>query len=223
VLRVRLVGRIAAAVDGREVPEPASRRAWTVLAWLALHPGLHSRAEVAARLWPDVPDASARQSMRSALWSLRQVLDHQDVLTTTRDRVGLSADTEVDALEFERLLDEGDVEAAVLVGEGELLPGIDDEWALVARDEHRQRLVRAFAELAQRAPPRSPRGPAGRRGRRRPGSAAERVPGRPRRSAPPPRRRSPRPARRRPRDPAGRAARRTDRPAARRCSTPSRR
>lgn len=151
MLRIRLVGGVAVEVDGRPIPRPASRRAWALLAWLALHPGLHSRAGVAAKLWPDVVDSSARQSMRSALWSLRQVLDEAgvDLLVSTRDRVGLNADAEVDVLRFAADLSAGRRGEAVEIGEGDLLAGVDDEWAMVARDAHRERLIAALGELAR--------------------------------------------------------------------------
>src|SRR4051812_30945721 len=144
---------MTADVDGREIPEPTSRRAWALLGWLALHPGLHSRADVAARLWPDVVDASARQSMRSALWSLRQALDAvaPDALVTTRDRVGLSDGVEVDLRRFDELLADGHEAQAVSLAAGELLAGIDDEWALVARDEHRQRVITVLRSLSEDA------------------------------------------------------------------------
>ena len=41
MLRVRLLGELQAEVDGGAVAMPASRRAWALLAWLALHPGEH--------------------------------------------------------------------------------------------------------------------------------------------------------------------------------------
>src|SRR4051794_9895405 len=153
MLRVRVLGGVSARAGGRLVPEPASRRALALLGWLALHPGLHSRADVAARLWPDVVDASARQSMRSALWSLRQSLSgvDPDALVATRDRVGLRTDTAVDALMFDALVAAGRFAQAVELATGELLAGVDDEWALVARDEHRLRLVAVLRELAEQA------------------------------------------------------------------------
>ena len=153
MLRVRVLGGVAAEIGGRTVPEPTSRRAWALLGWLALHPGLHSRADVAARLWPDVVDASARQSMRSALWSLRQVLavDAPGALIATRDRVGLAADTVVDALEFAAFVAAGQLAEAVALAGGDLLAGVDDEWALVARDEHRLRVVEVLGRLADGA------------------------------------------------------------------------
>ncbi|MDQ6937911.1 MAG: AAA family ATPase, partial [Actinomycetota bacterium] len=150
MLRVRVFGGVAAEVDGRAVREPTSRRASALLGWLAVHPGLHSRADVAARLWPDVVDASARQSMRSALWSLRQVLDSDApaALITTRDRVGLAAGTAVDAVEFDALVSAGRFADAAALGDGELLAGVDDEWALIARDEHRLRVIEVLGRVA---------------------------------------------------------------------------
>jgi DNA-binding SARP family transcriptional activator/tetratricopeptide (TPR) repeat protein len=150
VLRIRLLGGVHAEADGRSVPTPSSRRAWALLGWLALHPGMHSRADVAARLWPDVVDNSARQSMRSALWSLRAVLDDiaPHALITTRDRVGLADDVVVDIREFDRLLAAARPAEAVAAGAGTLLAGIDDEWAMVARDEHRERLGAALRVLS---------------------------------------------------------------------------
>jgi DNA-binding SARP family transcriptional activator len=153
VLRICLLGGVHAESDGRPVPAPASRRAEALLGWLALHPGLHSRAEVAARLWPDVVDASARQSMRSAIWSLRQALDEiaPDALVTTRDRVGLAAAVDVDVARFDQFVDTGQLADAVALSTGELLAGVDDEWALVARDEHRERLTATLRTLSEQA------------------------------------------------------------------------
>ena len=74
MLYVRLLGELRAEVDGRVVGPPPSRRAWGLLAWLALHPGEHPRGAVAARFWPDVLDSSARASLRSAVWALRRAV-----------------------------------------------------------------------------------------------------------------------------------------------------
>src|SRR3954452_19380980 len=104
MLRVRLVGGPIVEVDGDEVPSPASRRAWLLLAWLALNPGEHPRSEVAAAFWPDVLDQSAGWSLRSAVWAVRRALgDAADAhLVSTRERIGLT-DTWVDVREAERL------------------------------------------------------------------------------------------------------------------------
>ncbi|MDX6687849.1 MAG: hypothetical protein QOF86_3977, partial [Baekduia sp.] len=152
MLRIRLLGGLEAEVGSRPIPPPASRRAWALLGWLALHPGDHPRTAVAARFWPDVLDASARASLRSATWSLRQALGPQAgaALRTTRDRIGLQCET--DLMDFERALAAGEAEAAVNLCAGPLLADLDEDWVLEARDRHAERLAAALAELAQGAP-----------------------------------------------------------------------
>src|SRR3954468_8876108 len=166
MLHVRVLGELQADVDGAAVTPPASRRAWSLLAWLALHPGEHARGAVAARFWPDVLDASARASLRSALWELRRALDGDDGLVTGRDRVALRCET--DLARFEGHLAAGRLREAVALYRGPLLADLDDEWVLEARDELAERLGSAYARLAAapapagaraRGGPRLPLGP----------------------------------------------------------------
>jgi DNA-binding SARP family transcriptional activator len=151
VLRVTVLGRIGVERDGVELPTPSSRRAWSLLAHLALHPGPQSRGEHAARFWPDVLDSSARASLRSAIWSLRKALGPhaEELVLAGRDDVALAHDELwVDALQFQHLIDQGRDAEAVALCHGELLAGFDDEWILSARDEHRERLLKALERLA---------------------------------------------------------------------------
>src|SRR4051794_41167425 len=118
---------------------PAADRARALVGWLALNPGQHQRAVVAARLWPEVPQDSARASLRTAVWSLRQswgpVTD--EVLDASRTSLGWRAgQVWVDAL------------ADPLEHDGELLPGVEDDWARAAREEHRDRLMHALEARA---------------------------------------------------------------------------
>ena len=121
---------------------PASRPARELLAWLALHPGPHRRFELAQRFWPDVPEPSARASLRTTLHELRRALGaaatHLDV---DRERVGLR-DVWVDLR---------DLDPAELLAAGEPLAGIDRDWAIAARDEHRERIAGLLARLADEA------------------------------------------------------------------------
>jgi DNA-binding SARP family transcriptional activator len=155
MLRVALIGELAAEGDGRPIAPPASRRAWALLGFLALHPGLHARSMVAARFWPDVLDVSARRSMRSALWALRRALGPAagGVLAGTRDRVGLlpGPGLWIDREAFCALLAQDRLEEAVALCRGDLLAGLDDPWALEAADEHRERLGTVLGALAARA------------------------------------------------------------------------
>ena len=149
MLRLRLVGEIAAEVDGESRPLPPGRPR-AVLAWLALHPGLHPRSAVAPRFWPDVLDESARASLRSALWTLRRALG-DGVLVATRERVGLAPDTTVDVLEAERLCADRRFDEALVLVEGVLLPGLEDEWVAEAQDAHRERVLTLLEGLAASA------------------------------------------------------------------------
>ena len=151
MLRVSVLGRMGVERDGKELPAPASRRAWSLLAYLALHPGPQSRGELAARFWPDVLDASARASLRSAVWSLRKALGEEAdrLLIAGRDDVALAdADLWVDARAFAELIEQGRDSDAVALCDGELLSGFEDEWISSARATHREQLLKALERLA---------------------------------------------------------------------------
>jgi len=156
MLRVHALGPLRVEADGAVIEAPAGRRASALLAWLALHPGLHARAELAARFWPDVLDSSARASLRTTVWALRRELGDagQGALVATTDHVGLdpAAGLWVDALAFAELAAAGRLEEAVaLCDGGELLEGFGDDWALEARAAHRERLAGALEGLASAA------------------------------------------------------------------------
>jgi predicted ATPase/DNA-binding SARP family transcriptional activator len=154
MLRVRLFGVFALESEGVSLPMPERRRAVSLLGWLALHPGMHPRSEVAGRFWPDVLDSSARKSLRTELVAVRHALGAagEGVLVATRDTVGLVGDAVlVDAREFERLVREGRLEEAVDLCDGELLPGLDGEWVYEARESHRHRFGDVLERLASDA------------------------------------------------------------------------
>jgi DNA-binding SARP family transcriptional activator len=151
MLRVRLFGVFALESDGVALPMPERRQACFLLGWLALHPGVHPRSEVAGRFWPDVLDSSARKSLRTELVAIRRALGEagEGALVTTRDLVGLAGEgVSVDAWEFERLVREGRVDAAADLCGGELLPGVDADWVYAARESHRRRLDEVLERLA---------------------------------------------------------------------------
>jgi DNA-binding SARP family transcriptional activator len=153
VLEVALLGGLSVAVDGRPVELPADARARELLARLALSPGPHSRSALAGRLRPDVPEDSARKTLRNALYELRRALGPagRDALVVMGDRIGLSDSVRVDVLVFRRLLADGDLEAAAAAGRGELLDGFDGDWALSARNEHAADLAGVLGTLAATA------------------------------------------------------------------------
>jgi DNA-binding SARP family transcriptional activator len=153
VLEVRVLGGLSAVVDGRPAELPADARARELLARLALSPGPHSRSALAGRLRPDVPEDSARKTLRNALYELRRALGSagRDAVVVNGQRVGLSDSVRVDVWEFRRRLADGELEAAADAGRGELLDGFDGDWVLRARDEHAAELAGVLGTLAARA------------------------------------------------------------------------
>ena len=153
MLRIRLLGELAVERDGRALETPASRPARAVLGRLALHPGMHGRSQLAAQLWPDVLDASARASLRTALHALRAALGEAGAgaIVATREDVGLAADVWVDARAFDELCAAGRFADALALAGGELLAGLDDDWVVAARDRHREAVIAALERLAAQA------------------------------------------------------------------------
>ena len=155
MLRIRLVGELRLELDGQPLPPIASGRARSLLAWLAYHEGLHPRSKVAAVFWPDVLESSARGSLRTTLATVRRALPAAaaDVLDAGRERIGIADGpaVSVDVREAARLAAAGDLEAALALADGELVADLDDEWALVARDAHRERVIALLGAAGERA------------------------------------------------------------------------
>jgi DNA-binding SARP family transcriptional activator/KaiC/GvpD/RAD55 family RecA-like ATPase len=152
MLRIRVLGELEVQGSDGPIELGGSWRARSLLAWLALHPGEHLRSELAPRFWPEVLDSSARASLRNSLWAIRRALGPDAAaLLTTRERVGLGGDVSVDLAEFREHLAAGHLDEALELAGGELLAGLDDEWVLEERDEHRAALSDLLERLAARA------------------------------------------------------------------------
>ena len=153
MLRVRVLGELELDLDGTPLPPPASRRARVLLGFMALHPGPHPRAGLAARFWPDVLDESARTSLRGALADVRRALGPaaDEHLVATRSAAGMVG-VETDAAGFARLTEAGSDAGALALCRGELLAGLDgDGWLLAARDEQREAHAAVLSRLAAAA------------------------------------------------------------------------
>ncbi len=148
MLRVRLLGALEVELDGTVIDSPATQRAWVLFSYLALAGRPVARAELAHVFWPDVLDQSARASLRSALWALRRQIG-TGRLVVDGEHVGVDG-AWIDVREFERLAAE-DPDRALELCRGELLEGIEDEWALLARERHRERAVELLEQQARAA------------------------------------------------------------------------
>ena len=100
------------------MPSTSGLRPRSLLAYLLLNPGPHPRARLAGRFWPDVLDTSARASLRSALWAVREALERvgaRGLPARPTGRTSASAGDlprSVDAEEFDRLAALGDARVA---------------------------------------------------------------------------------------------------------------
>lgn len=155
-LRIYFFGRFRVELEGEPVRLP-TRETRLLLAFLALHPESHARERLAARFWPEVPDPSARASLRNALSTLRRMLG-QDLLIADRESVQLNPDVPiwVDALAFREQAtdflhapspDPGAVSVELYADD--LLVDFYDDWVLAQREFLRELYLKILLELAQ--------------------------------------------------------------------------
>jgi DNA-binding SARP family transcriptional activator len=152
-VQIRLLGQFRLQVRGTLLDVPPGRLQ-ALLACLALQAGSPvPRAQVAARLWPDSPDESARATLRKWLHQLRSLLPD---LVPFLDLEGASLrwrgepDT-VDVLRFEACVhgrDLASLRRAMALYQGEFLPGCYDEWAAVERQRLAELHVAGLERLA---------------------------------------------------------------------------
>lgn len=148
-MHIRVLGGLSATVDGSPVTLPSDARARELLAWLAVNPGPHSRPRLAGLLRPDVADDSARKTLRDAIYELRRAFAPAEAVVATRESVELRADVDLAAFRASQVA--GDLEGAAKLRGGELLAGLDSDWALRARDEHAAEVAALLSTLATRA------------------------------------------------------------------------
>lgn len=132
-------------------------RAWAVqakplrlLAYLLLQGGGPCRREaLQAEFWPDKPPRLAANNLRQALWHLRQHLP-SEALIVYDDALAWNPALSlwVDALAFEAKLAANDLEAALELYAGPLLPEAYDEWAQLERERLHLRYLSALEARA---------------------------------------------------------------------------
>jgi DNA-binding SARP family transcriptional activator len=154
---VCLLGGFSVRVGGHRVALPKHSR--RVLAYLCLDKAAEvdcDRGILAERLWPDSSTERSRASLRTALWRIRR--ECPDLLLGEHDRVMLGDDVTVDVHEYrshaERLLaDSSDCpreRAHLMARNCELLPGWDEAWLLLAREQLRQLRLHALETSGRR-------------------------------------------------------------------------
>ena len=157
--------RCLGSIDLRS-PErgPATRviaqpKRYALLAYLVLaNPrGFHRRDTLIALFWPESDDEHARTGLRIALSFLRRELG-DDVIITRGDDVAVKREAvRCDVDEFESALNAGDLENALSLYRGDLLPGLHvsmspdfERWLDAERERLRRRAHDAALRLSAR-------------------------------------------------------------------------
>jgi predicted ATPase/DNA-binding SARP family transcriptional activator len=154
--RLFLLGTFRLEKEGYVV-SLATRKAASLLAYLALHPEPHPRETIATLFWGDSSDEHARRSLRTALATLRKQIGHESLLTD-RETVQLNPQQAlwVDALAFQAqaqdLLATNDSTLVVNtdIYQGPLLAGFDDEWIPPECERLRALYLDVLLHLTQR-------------------------------------------------------------------------
>ena len=143
---LRLLGPIEARLDERPIALGAPKQR-AVLAMLALQAGRTVSADrLAEGLWGEQPPASAPKMVQLYVSQLRRLLEGDGAQIVTRGR-GYElrlADGAVDAIEFERLLEQDRARDALALWHGEPLADVADEPFAAAE-------IRRLDELRVRA------------------------------------------------------------------------
>ena len=171
-LRFSFLGQFQVILDGQVVRRFESDNARALLAYLALEAGqAHRRSHLAALLWPDHPEAAARNNLRQTLFNLRKTLhddrsptpflliSHQTVQFNRATDYTLDVDmlvAELQALESGTNPDNSarwlSHYTAPLLAEAALVTGVTfDEWLLLRREQLHRRVMMALARLSDLA------------------------------------------------------------------------
>src|SRR5579864_387918 len=150
------LGGFAFSVDGIAARSPATRKARALMAFLIMNQKTESARERLQEIfWPDADPDRARDSLSTALHSIRRCLrsagaDADTLLLATKSVVRWTAETPVDAVEFADYAAREDPAAnqrALELYRGDFLEGDYDNWAVAQRE----RLATLYETVLARA------------------------------------------------------------------------
>jgi DNA-binding SARP family transcriptional activator len=149
---IRLLGGLDVEASGKQIDLPAGNLQ-SLFAYLVLHPDtLHPRARLSAMLWPEASPERAGRNLSNLLYRLRQTLDPPWLDGAGEDlALRTGSDVWIDVHAFERLIGSPtpeNLEEAVSLYRGELLPAFYDDWVLARRERLGEIHLTALLELA---------------------------------------------------------------------------
>lgn len=164
-LSLTFLGTFHTMLDEKALTAFRSAKVQGLLVYLALtnqHPD--AREVLATLFWPDEPDAVAKKNLRQSLYQLRQVLGETAsqegfYLLVTRSTVQFNPDSDhfLDVTAFLNCLENDQLEQAVALYQGDLLPGFTcnslpfEEWLREERERLHRLALEAMFDLAARS------------------------------------------------------------------------
>ena len=155
-LKLNILGRFESRLPSGEIVSLPTRKTETLLTYLALVPGPHSRDHLANLLWSDRSEQQARNSLRQALNALKKLFDDTKSCPLQIDRMNVNLanqSIEIDAVKLEELILEQTPQAAaqaIRIYGGEFLEGVmvrdsnGEEWLAAERERFRRLATQAL-------------------------------------------------------------------------------
>jgi DNA-binding SARP family transcriptional activator/predicted ATPase len=164
-LTLSFFGAFQAALGDKPLIHFRSAKVQGLLVYLALtHQQAHARQVLATLFWPDEPEAVAKRNLRQSLFRLRRVLGDVNsqkppYLLATRSTVQFNAasDYTLDVTAFLAHLEHNQLEPAIALYQGELLPGFTceslpfEEWLRQERERLHRLVLDALFELTNQS------------------------------------------------------------------------
>ncbi|MFO7679129.1 MAG: BTAD domain-containing putative transcriptional regulator [Chloroflexota bacterium] len=161
-LDLSFFNRFQATLDDQPVVNFRSVKIQGLLIFLALtSKQAHAREKLAALFWPDEPDGVAKKNLRQSLYRLRQLLGEDDaqggpflLISYSTVQLNPASDYRLDVADFLVALEKGELETAVSLYHGDLLPSFScdspplDDWLRQERERHHRLALDALFKLA---------------------------------------------------------------------------
>lgn len=155
ILRIQLLGEFCMIYGDTRVAAINSPRLRTLLAYLILHRNApQPRQHLAFLLWPDSAEEQARTNLRNLLHLLRQSLPHSDCCLRSEGQVLVwqpHVAYTLDIADFEAAIKAGELERAIELYRGDLLPECYGDWIEPERERLRWLYLSALEQLVQKS------------------------------------------------------------------------
>lgn len=162
-LALTFLGTFRITLDSLPVTRFRSNKNEGLLVYLALQSDrLFPREVLTTLFWPEESESDAHNNLRQAIYQLRKVLGDLDnpdspYLLVTRQTVQFNGDSDyaLDVRHFKQSIDRGDLEPAVALYHGDLLPGFTcdslefEDWLRHEREHLHQLALEAMFEVTE--------------------------------------------------------------------------